>query len=380
MVWSHWKAKTVPNGGIFVAGLDLNATRARGAFADPGTPARPLLLADPDEELPLALSLENRSPQVTAKSLAYRRASPHLLCAGFLPYLGQPRNWVHGRHKLDAHSALAHVAEKLKSGLNGVSGVEVCLPAYLTASQIKLARSSMESAKLPVLGTIALPLALATLNPDAPRGLSLILDADDQLACWSLIETDSNHHHLKANVPLTNSGIRAWVDRLVDFVSDRCVRLCRRDPRDSAAAEQSLDDQLTEYLANSKPGQPLALSLRTEHWFQNLVLTWDEIVRATGSLARSTAEGVRTVLNRMPESSMPEAVWITLAAAQLPGLLDAIALRLPERTTVIKLSRVAGAEAALALAVRRLRHELPSGDLNDIAPRFRSATASHPAT
>ena len=43
-------------------------------------------------------------------------------------------------------------------------------------------------------------------------------------------------------------AVKAWKDKLLDAVSDRCVRLCRRDPRDSAEAEQSLFEQLDDSL------------------------------------------------------------------------------------------------------------------------------------
>lgn len=373
MAWGTWPRKHATDPGTAVAGLDINATRARGAVTSAGTPPRPLLLADPEEELPLAISLEGRAPQVGPAALAFRRAAPHQLCAGFLPMLGQPKVWSAGRHKLDASTALAHVASALKNTLTEVGGIEVCLPAYLSSSQTKLVRSALESARMPLLGTISLPLALAALNPDAPRGLSMVLDADDQIATWSLIATDGKHHQIKAVIPLPNSGIRSWVDRLVELVSDRCVRLCRRDPRDSAMAEQSLDEQLSEFLQHPRPGQPLALSLRTEHWFQNLVVTWDDISKACLNSARAIADGGRNILNRVSTASPPEVVWVTSAAAKLPSLLDCVGLRLPERTSVLELSPVAGAEAALALAVRRLRGELPGGDLRDAVPRLQTA-------
>ncbi len=198
------------------------------------------------------------------------------------------------------------------------------------------------------------------------------------LATWSLIQTDGKHHQIKGVIPLTTSGIRAWVDRLVEFVSDRCVRICRRDPRDSAMAEQSLDEQLVEFLNHPRPNQPLALSLRTEHWFQNLVVSWEDITKACQGQARAIADGGRTILNRISSATPPEVVWVTSAAAKLPGLMDSVALRLPERTSIMELSPVAGAEAALTLAVRRVRGELPGGDLRDAIPRLSHAATNQP--
>ncbi len=43
-------------------------------------------------------------------------------------------------------------------------------------------------------------------------------------------------------------AVRLWKNKLLDAVSDRCVRMCRRDQRDSAEAEQALYEQLDEVL------------------------------------------------------------------------------------------------------------------------------------
>ncbi|WP_171471264.1 hypothetical protein [Frigoriglobus tundricola] len=66
-------------------------------------------------------------------------------------------------------------------------------------------------------------------------------------------------------------NVKAWKDRLLDAISDRCVRLCRRDPRDSAEAEQALFEQLDEALDRARAGQRSSLCVRTAHWFQDVV-------------------------------------------------------------------------------------------------------------
>ena len=66
------------------------------------------------------------------------------------------------------------------------------------------------------------------------------------------------------------AGLKAWKDRLVDAVSDRCVRLCRRDPRDSADAEQALFEQLDDALDRVRAGHRVSLTVRTAHWFQDV--------------------------------------------------------------------------------------------------------------
>jgi hypothetical protein len=378
MAWSAWPRKSTVATGSTLAGLDINGTRIRGAAASAGTPPRPMLLADSDEELPLAISLEGRVPCVAPAALAFRRAAPHLLCAGFLPSLGQVRTWSAGRHRLDAAEAMGLVAKTLKPKLTEIRGAEICLPAYLSLNQTKLVRSTLEAARVPLLGTIALPLALAAHDTNTQRGLTLVLDADDELATWSLIETNANYHRLRVVIPMTYAGIRGWVDRLLGFVADRCIRLCRRDPRDSAQAEQSLDEQITEFLRDPRPGQPLTVRLRTEHWVQILTISWDDITKICATPANLVADEGQAIVTCINSAHPPDVIWITSAAAKLPRLLETISLRWPERTSVLELAPEAGAEAAWAVAARRVRGELPSDDLRDVVPRLSPATTAHP--
>jgi hypothetical protein len=368
MAWGTWSRKQAADGAA-VAGLDLNAGRARAAFAAPGMPARPVLLGDTDEELPLAVGLEHRAPEVGPAVLRLRRRAPHQLCEGFLPALGQPRLWTSGRHKLDAAGAFAAVAEKIRSALAGTAGAAVTFPPYLAPGQVKVATGILEAAKISILGTAALPLAIAAATPDFTRGTAVVVDVDDHAATASALVADHKHYRVLASLSVP-AGLRAWVDQLMAFVADRCIRVCRRDPRDSAAAEASLDEQLTATLAAPRSIKPLALSVRTEHWFQNLVLAPDELERACVPLARTLADGLRQVLADVPA---PEVAWLTSSASRLPGLTGAVGLRLPERTVVDELPPAAPAEAAHRLALRRLRGELPAGHLDAALPRTPTA-------
>lgn len=363
MVWANWARKP---GNDVIVGLDLNAGRARAIIGAFGLPPRPAILDEPNEELSLALDLEGRNIRVGAGALEHRRRAPHLLCSGFLPLLGHPRQWIHARHKLDANSAFALVAEALRKPLDGVGAVYASLPAYLTATQVKLARSALESARLPIAGSTTLPLALASRH-DSRRGSILVFDADDHASTWTLLSTDAKQVRVLGITTFANYGIRAWVDRLMAHAADRCVRLCRRDPRDSAIAEQSLDEQLTAYLSHARHTQPLPINVRTEHWFQTLVLTPEEIEKACLGLARTVADGVRAYIAETP--TPPETLLVTASASKLPGIAGLVNVRLPERTTIQELGVHAPAEAAHALAIRRAQGELPAGHLDAVLPR-----------
>src|SRR5262245_64531559 len=118
MGWVNWSRKSdagTAATGTGTVGLELNAGAARAVGLGPGRPPRPLLLADPHEELPLAVSLERRHPEVGRAALGLVRRLPHLAATGFLPFLGQVREWKAGRHCLDAGALLGLAFEKLRT-------------------------------------------------------------------------------------------------------------------------------------------------------------------------------------------------------------------------------------------------------------------------
>src|SRR5262249_17022277 len=118
-----------------LVGLDLNGTWVRGVAGPAGATPHPLTLGGNQAELPLALSLEGRSPAVGRAGLALCRRLPHLACLDFLAHLGTPRQWSAGRHRLDAVTALTLVLEQLRPACAGARGLVVAVPAYLDPEQ-----------------------------------------------------------------------------------------------------------------------------------------------------------------------------------------------------------------------------------------------------
>ena len=114
-------------------GLDLNATRARAVHGPAHVLPRSLPLAGTEEDLPMILSLKGRQAEVGRAGVGLCRLLPHLTCADFLAHLGESREWVAGRHRLDAAKALALVFGQLAPACAGAQGVVLAIPAYLDA-------------------------------------------------------------------------------------------------------------------------------------------------------------------------------------------------------------------------------------------------------
>src|SRR5690349_8327820 len=193
MAWANWSRKPAPGGAAAptAIGLDLNAGRARAAYGPVAAAPRALMLDDPHLDLPLAVSLEGRAPEVGRAGLGLVRRLPHLVCRDFLPALGQPREWRAGRHRLDPGAATLLAAERLRQSLAGKHALAVAVPQYLSMSQVALLSAAFDRVRLPVLGTAAAPLALGATADDPRLATTLVADVDDHAFTWTVLTTEA---------------------------------------------------------------------------------------------------------------------------------------------------------------------------------------------
>lgn len=378
-------------------GLDLTSTRVRAVSVGPGR-ARPLILDDPHEDLLLFAHLDRRTPEVGRIGYGLVRKLPHTTASNFLPQLGFPRTWTAGRNTLTPDSALALAFEKLFAPVTtDAEAFALALPAYLTPPQARKLSEIAAKAKLPLRGTVAAPLALAARladvvlgnhppEPDADAvsddgkadwivpirppaggpGSVVVLDADEFALTGSVVAVEPGEARLAAAAHWPRLSQKAWKDRLLDAVADRCVRLCRKDPRDSADAEQALFEQLDDALERARFGQKVSLSLRAAHWYQDVTQQPADFDGYCVSLAKLGAESVRELVASANLPAPPRAVWLTPAAGRLPGLANAVYRASSEQTQIAVLSENAVAEATAALVPRWLSGELPRVHLDAV--------------
>jgi hypothetical protein len=391
-----WSRKTAPtHEKARHAGVDLNSSRARAVSVGVGK-IRSLILDDPSEELQLHIALDRRTPEVGQVGVALCRKMPHSVCSNFLPALTQPREWRGGRHILTPETALEITLGKIRGPVIAESeAAALALPAYLTPAQVTKTVATAARAKFPLKGTAIGLLALVadraasvlTGKPVAPEvappdwivplrpggggpGAVAVIDADEYALSVAVIAVERERVRLLATLCWPRFSVKAWKDRLLDAISDRCVRLCRRDPRDSADAEQALFEQLDDALDHARTGQRVSLTVRTDRWFQDISLNPDEFDGCCAALARGAAESVRDLVAVDGTGLVlpPRAVWLTHDAGRLPGLARAIQMNTPEGTAVEVLPQTAVAQAAAALVPRWLAAELPRVHLDTTIP------------
>ena len=377
-------------------GLDLNATRVRAIQGENrgSGPQIPLgLPLDGNErELPLALSLEERQPRVGRAGAALCRRSPHLACLDFLPFLGDDRIWNVGRHRLDAAGAFALVCEHLQRRLGLAEGFTAALPAYFTAGQAALLANVAGRARWRLLGSVPSPLAVAlAAHEHLPwSGLAVVVEVDGHALTLSAVAVRDDVLRVSYSQAMPQLARGVWLCRLLDGAALRCVRLSRRDPRESAETEQTLFDHLASMLDTRGGEEPVEMVIQTPHWYQHLKFAPEELSALCSPLVKRTLAEIRHFLAEIAALGSVGAVLLTGTAARLPGLTEAIAeLVRPDdveppdgeenadfgedlieepalSARVHVLDDDAVARAAFDVAVRRQRGELPSGHLDSV--------------
>lgn len=302
-------------------GLDLDATRARAVRGPAGQVPQELPLAPDEPDLPLALNLEGRRPQVGRAGRALCRQAPHLICENFLAALGTNSQWLHGRHRLDADKALGLVFSYLSDYCRG--GIGLTLPGYVSGRQAVQVQQAARKARLALLGTASAPLAAALAGHEQHPwlGLAVVVDADDHALTFTAVMADEEQAQVLRTQSLPRLGIRTWKQRVLDGVAERCVRSSRRDPRDSAPAEQSLFDQLDGAFEHGRAGRAVELTVRAASWFQTLVVPPEEL---TTYCARPLRHLLNEIQRFVAETAFqtPRRLVLTQAAARLPGLVQ----------------------------------------------------------
>lgn len=368
MGWPNWSRKNNETYSVScgTVGLDINATRMRAMSCETGRPPRTLLLDDPHADLPLAVSLENRTAEVGRAALALERRLPHVVCFDFLSALTQPLEWKSNRHRFDAAGLLSLAIERFRTICPKPENFTLTLPVNLTPPKVSALANLFEKAKLPIRGSAILPLALLAGNEPGVRrpAMTLVVDVDDHALTGTLVRCEMNQARLIGMVSQPRLSLRNWKDRLLNALADRCVRVCRRDPRDSATAEQALFEQIEGALDRAFQGQKVDFTIRSTHWYQNLIQQADDFDGYCAPFAQQSVTLLRELMLSAPEPI--QAVWLTHAAGRLPGLAKVLHEQVTERTIVTTLPAEAGARAAVTLANRWARDELPRTHLDSI--------------
>ncbi len=347
-------------------GVELNSSLLR-AVAVGNQRVRNVSLDAPHDVLPLFVTMDRRTPDVGHAGLAACRVSPHSVCSNFLGVLGQPQEWRGAKLTLNPESAMAVVMHKAAALLSAESdAAALVLPSYLTPSQVRILQELTHGTRWPVRGTATAALAVAShrastvgLGSRGEERTILLIDADEFAMSATLVNIQETGVRLVDSMAFPKAATRLWKEQLINGLADRCVRLCRRDLRDSAQAEQDLFLQLDGAMDRARKNEWVQLTLRSEHWYQDITLTPEDLQQIVAPVCRGAIDGLKEFLVSAALRQPPHAVWMSEAAARLPGLAARIYKHSPETTQLSLLPATAFAEAAAALVPRWLAGQLP---------------------
>jgi hypothetical protein len=348
-------------------GMDLNAARLRAVSNRLG-PAAALPLSGTNPELPLVLHLQGKTPEVGRRALAVYRQFPHRICGDFLPHLPDPalpaRVWEAVPYRLDAAAALGWVLNNAQPLFGDVDAAVLAVPTYLSPAQVAAVLRVASEQRLPVSATLGAPLAAAMAAHSSGRLTPniAVIDIDNHaLSLASLVLEGFRVRVLDTQV-LPRLGMNTWRGRLMNALSDACVRQSRRDPRDSPEAEQSLFDRFEDLLEACRQGESLQLALQSPRWFQNLIVTAEQTLAVCAGLVQQLLEQLHALLATSPSAwpTRPGLVILTHPAGRLPGLFEALQqyLALNRRAGAAELSLFVLAADALGKAAFGLAEQV----------------------
>src|SRR5262249_24956412 len=157
----------------------------------------------------------------------------------------------------------ALVLKQIVAGLPATQAIALAVPGYLTRPQVMELGRAAEQARLPLACSVAAPLAaaLAAYQQQASSGTTVVLGTEDRARTLTLVVPDKDRVQVLDRENYPQVGLRAWRERLLDAVADRCIRRSRRDPRASSEAEQALWEQLDGVFAACAQGRLADVSI-----------------------------------------------------------------------------------------------------------------------
>lgn len=362
MGWTNWtrKAPTPSVTSDTWLGMDLNSSRLRVMVGDGQRVARAVVLDEPREEFALAAAFLGRTPEFGATARAIERHLPHVFVTDFLKDVNRPLRIEIGRHRLTAADLLAAILQRARALCPRISSVTAVVPPYLTNQKVTIVGELLDRYQFPLRGSVSSPLALVATSelPERRPCHIVVVDCDVHALSISLVQIETRQARLLHCATFPRLNLRVWKDRLLAGMSDRCVRVCRRDPRDSGATEQALFDQLDHAMAAARDGQAVEITVRSSHWYQTLRQAPDELANYCSPLVKATLAAL-TEITTANLSDPPSAIWLTDAAGQLPGLVGTLETHSAERTSIVLLPADAGCRAALLLTNCWSREDLP---------------------
>jgi len=252
-----------------------------------------------------------------------------------------PRPLANFRHNADiAHAHLLHLAEIAETAntTDNNSDVVIAVPGSLTREQLAILTGVTRHTPFNVVGLIDVATAAVTgahqRETDNPAPVALFLDLHLHQMVISRLTTDGTASGAQIErqqlITLPELGWIPLSNSLVQLATDAFIRQSRFNPRDNAAWEQTLYDQVPDWLSQvAAQENNLLLEITTDKARYQAKLTADGI--------RARVQPAYLKLVQHIESLAGGDNCIVLLGSQcaaLPGLMETLAARMPKTVMV----------------------------------------------
>lgn len=128
----------------------------------------------------------------------------------------------------------------------------------------------------------------------------------------------------QAVLPLNGLGLKHFEDRWVQAIANRFIKEYRYDPLHTAAGEQTLRNQLPEWLTSLRNDNEIVIHLPTAKGELQLSLLREDFIEANRDIIETLTHAVSKALSGKEDSShqASDCLFISHRIAALPGILQ----------------------------------------------------------
>ncbi|NBR05059.1 MAG: hypothetical protein EBT92_04735 [Planctomycetes bacterium] len=258
---------------------------------------------------------------------SFSRQGNHKVCSNFLPWIGSNKTWGLGKSEISADHALEFYLVDLFAQLPPETKVAFSLPIYLAPKQIRRIEQIASKIGMQVQGSLTSASALAIGQSRKSQSLSncFVVEIDGFGLSLSQVQVVGGVAHLLAGKVFPEFSLHRWVLRLSDFIAEKAVLHCRKDPRVKADTDQALFLQAQKLMANIGPRDSFKVVLEEEFWSQEFVITQTDLKRCFAGMVAALKLQISDFVR--PKITTHDDIHLALATnlCGVPGLSSLLA-------------------------------------------------------
>lgn len=277
----------------------------------------------------MILSLDDKVSPLQGHS--FSRQGSHKVCSNFLPWIGSNKTWGLGKSETTADQALEFYLVELFAQIPHETKVAFSLPLYLTQKQTRRIEQIASKIGMQVQGSItsATALALGATRKSQTSSNCLVVEMDGFGLSLSHVHVADGVPHLLTGKVFPEFSLHLWVLKLADFIAEKAILHCRKDPRVKPATDQALFLQAQKLLSSIGTKPSFKVVLEEEFWNQEFVITQADLKKCFSGLFTA----LKFILNDFIRHKISAIDDIHLALAHNLGGVPGLASLLVQATS-----------------------------------------------